>query len=222
MLFKTLMDKVGTFREYVRTTMYLLYMGFFRAFCWESLGNKLLGCLEKKHNVSSMNKHTLGHHAFSRFLFKPLLFIILTIFHIPMSGLGVVIWFVFAQIQVPWRIHGTGALGPYMSGCFFNGKLVGKYSSPMDPIREKNKDFFTHVSKWRWPISVEGRPKQRILNLKYLEAKTDSCHVPAIQDWILNSQEMLVHSLHPPVKPFVLALFANDGEHSKRNRPRYK
>ena len=32
MLFKTLMDKVGTFREYVRTTMYLLYMGFFGAY----------------------------------------------------------------------------------------------------------------------------------------------------------------------------------------------
>ena len=32
MLFKTLMDKVGTFREYVRTTMYLLYVGFFRAY----------------------------------------------------------------------------------------------------------------------------------------------------------------------------------------------
>ena len=58
MLFKTLMDKVGTFREYVRTTMYLLYMVFFRAICWEYLGNKLLGCLETKHNVSSMNKHT--------------------------------------------------------------------------------------------------------------------------------------------------------------------
>ena len=80
-----------------------------------------------------------------RFLTNLCFFIILTIFHIPMSGLGVMIWFVFAQIQVPWRIHGTGALGPYMSGCFFNGKLVGKYTSPMDPIREKNK-YFSHTS----------------------------------------------------------------------------
>ena len=59
-------------------------------------------CLEKKTQCKlNEQTHTLGHHAAAFSQQTSGFFIILTIFHIPMSGLGVVIWFVFAQIQVP-------------------------------------------------------------------------------------------------------------------------
>ena len=49
----------------------------------------------------------------------------------------------------PWRIHGNGIF-TYMNGWFLLGKLVGKYTSPMDPM-----------GNYSWVVDFSPTPSEK-------------------------------------------------------------